>query len=155
ERKVAGWPTCRRRAGVGLSLAVALVCLVVAPRPASASTLIGQTTDTPSACSATVTNLVRYQHTTGVGSPSYAVPAGGGVITSWTTNPGSNTGVSARLEVIREAAGGGTPHTVVGGSGLQTNIPAHNAAAFSTRIPVQAGDLIGLEIESPSGGFCV
>jgi hypothetical protein len=143
----------RTWARFGLLLVVGMGCMAVLPASSVAATTIGQTTDTPSSCPAPSKTLVRYQHTTGIGSPSYAVPVGGGVITSWTTNPGSNTGVSSRLEVIREGAGG-TPHTVVGESALQANIPAHNAAAFPTFIPVQAGDRIGLEIESPGGGFC-
>jgi hypothetical protein len=144
-----GWPR------VGLLLVVGLGCMGVQPGLAGAVTTIGETTDSPLFCGAEEVTRVRYQHTTQFPSPSYAVPAGGGVITSWTTNPGANTGVSTRLEVIREAAGGATPHTVVAESALQTNIPAHNTTAFSTSIPVQAGDLIGLEIESPGGGFCV
>jgi hypothetical protein len=144
-----GWPL------VGPLLVVGLGCMAALPGLAAAATTIGQTTGTPLSCSAPTTTLVRYQHSTEFPSPSYAVPAGGGVITSWTTNPGANTGVSARLEVIREAAGGVIPHTVVGESALQTNIPAHNTASFPTNIPVQAGDRIGLEIESPGGGFCV
>src|ERR1700682_2025705 len=113
-------------------LVVGLGCMAAPPGLAAAATTIGQTTDTPLSCSAPSTTLVRYQHSTEFPSPSYAVPAGGGVITSWTTNPGANTGVSTRLEVIREAAGGGTPHTVVGESALPTNIPAHNTAWVPT-----------------------
>jgi hypothetical protein len=70
-------------------------------------------------------------------------------------NPGAATGVATRLEVIREAQGGGQPRTVVGESDLQANIAAHNALAFPTRIPVQAGDLIGLELQPPTAIACV
>lgn len=94
---------------------------------------------------------MRWQHQTGAGSASYVVPAGGGVITSWTTNPGPNTGTSTRLEVVRESGSG---NAVVGESDVQANIPAHNSASFPTRIAVQAGDVLGLEIAQGATVFC-
>ena len=145
----------RRTVLVFLLAASVTGLLATMPGLAGASTTIGETTDTPSACTTPSAALVRYQHTTGLGSPSYAVPAGGGVITAWTTNPGAVTGVSTRLEVIREAPGGGSPHTVVGESDLRSNIATHNAAKFATRIPVQGGDLIGLELQPPTAIPCV
>src|SRR4051794_33694119 len=119
--------SCRRRLGLRLlSAAVALAVVLVVAAPAGAATTIGETVTNPNACTSDAVR-VWWQHTTGSGSPSYAVPAGGGVITSWTTNPGDNAGSSTRLEVVREQ---GTTYTVVGESDVQTNIPTQNTGQF-------------------------
>jgi uncharacterized repeat protein (TIGR01451 family) len=150
------WP-----AGAWRAVVVAVAALVGplgVASGASGATQIGQTTDSPgnASCNAGASNpTVRWQHTTDPASASYAVPAGGGVITSWTTNPGANAGTSTRLEVVREGPGAAAgTNIVVGESDVQANIPPHNAASFPTRIPVQAGDVIGLEIATGTTIFC-
>ncbi len=133
------------------TLALAIACCALLPASASASTQLGRTVDDAGPCNPSTPARVRWQNTaTSASAPSYAVPAGGGVITSWSTNPGANSGTSTRLEVVR----GGSPPKVVGESSLQTNIPQHNSIAFPTQIAVQAGDLIGLE-KSTTTIYCV
>ncbi|MHB8588959.1 MAG: hypothetical protein ACYDA0_08920 [Candidatus Dormibacteraceae bacterium] len=79
-------------------------------------------------------------------SGSYAVPAGGGVITSWSTQAGPLTG-PVGLQLWRATT---TPQTyqLVGASPLVTLVPwTLNTTTLATPIPVQAGDLLGLRIE--------
>jgi hypothetical protein len=130
---------------------LALIATGLLPSLASASTQLGRTVDNAIACGSNNPAAVRWQHAaTSAGAPSYTVPAGGGVITSWSTNPGANSGTSTRLEVVRE----GSPSSVVGESSLQSNIAQHNSAAFPTQIAVQAGDRIGIEIGPTSSVHC-
>jgi len=82
------------------------------------------------------------QTATGPGVPSYVVPAGGGVITSWSFLAGSTANEQDKLKLVRTTA---TPNQffVVGEGALETMTP--NALnTFPVRIPVQAGDLLGL-----------
>jgi hypothetical protein len=93
------------------------------------------------------------QNTVGTGgpTPSYDVPSAG-VITSWSTRPGSGTGTGARLKVYRPSA---DPHiwTVVGGSAAKILTP-DTVNSATTRIPVQAGDRIAVRTASGNGGPC-
>jgi len=82
------------------------------------------------------------QTATGPGVPSYVVPAGGGVITSWSFLAGSSANEQDKLKLVRTTA---TPNQffVVGEGALETMTP--NALnTFPVRIPVRAGDLLGL-----------
>ena len=81
--------------------------------------------------------------------PSYAVPAPGGVITTMSTvAPGF--AVSEDLIVYRFVSG--TTYLVVGSTGLQPlNVNVSNP--FATRIPVQAGDNLGIAT-GPAGFNC-
>jgi hypothetical protein len=76
------------------------------------------------------------------------VPAGG-VITSWSHRANSATGRELGLRVFRPL--GGTNYTLVGGSGVQV-LSADVSNTFQTRIPVQAGDLLGLYVGNPGSG---
>lgn len=71
----------------------------------------------------------------------YAVPAGGGVITSWSTRTEPNAG-TAKLEVARKVGAG--QFFIVGTDGTR-DVAANSNPGFSgVRIPVQGGDVIGL-----------
>ena len=78
-------------------------------------------------------------------SPSYAVPSGGGVITSWSHvyvhTDSAVPGISVRLKVFREAGAQG--YLTVGHSALETP-PYEGLWTFPTRISVEAGDVLGL-----------
>src|SRR4051812_37341406 len=65
----------RRVAVVGGALVLAL------PAPASAVTTIGKTQSLNTACAAS--SFIELQASTAPGNPSFAVPAGGGVIVRW------------------------------------------------------------------------
>jgi hypothetical protein len=101
--------------------------------------------DVPQNDTATV---IQYQRHTG-STPGYTVPAGGGVITSWTyTAPGPvGWPETAALRVFRPA--GGTQFQVIGQSAEETIVGDGVGAvpnSFSTRIPVQAGDVLGISL---------
>lgn len=142
-----GWLVRSRWAGFWTALGILPAAFAVLPAVSAASTTIGRTSSSAFPCNPLNPPLadVRWQHSTGPGSPSYAVAAGGGVITSWRTNPGNNAGTSTRLEVVRESN-----NTIAGESARQSNIHANKATTFPTRIPVESGDRIGLEL-GPSG----
>jgi uncharacterized repeat protein (TIGR01451 family) len=114
--------------------------LLFAVGSASASTTIGQNgAGGPGTCGAGNTFV---QTGTGSGVPSYVVPAGGGVITSWSFLAGSTTGEQDKLKVVRPT-GTANQFVVVGESLLETMTPS-TLNTFPLRIPVQAGDLLGL-----------
>jgi hypothetical protein len=70
------------------------------------------------------------------------VPAGGGAITSWSTNAGAGLGQTLKLKVFRPISG--TTHQVVAHDGPRALIPSTLNTFGGLNIPVQAGDLIGL-----------
>jgi hypothetical protein len=76
---------------------------------------------------------------------SYAVPAGGTLITSWSILAGPDTG-SAGLEVWRPTA---PPTYTLVDSRPVTTLTANSLNTFTltTAIAVQAGDLLGLRVE--------
>jgi uncharacterized repeat protein (TIGR01451 family) len=127
-------------------IVVALTVAALFPTLADASTTIGQTSGTPVRCQSTGTNV---WWTSGPGEPLYAVPAGGGVVASWTTKPGLD-GTASRLAVFRPTSS----NTLIGESPIEGQIPAGNSASFPARITVEAGDLIGLENIDDGGIWC-
>ena len=77
-----------------------------------------------------------------IGSPSYKVPPGGGVITSWGTITAGAAG-TAKFKVMRPTGVAGQ-YLAVGEDGPHP-VAANSSASFAgVRIPVQAGDVIGL-----------
>ena len=107
--------------------------------PASAGTSIGQTPAPVFTCSA--------GNTFAVTAASYRVPASG-VITSWRF-PAVSPVPTIKLKVFRP--GGGSSYTVVGASDAVTPT-AGSVNSFLVRIPVAAGDTIGLTFLT--GGLC-
>lgn len=78
--------------------------------------------------------------------PSYAVPAGGGNITAWSTQATGTIGPVA-LQVWR-STGTANTYQLVGASPLVTLTSASlNTFTLATPIAVQAGDLLGLRLE--------
>ncbi len=85
---------------------------------------------------------------TASGGASYAVPAGGGTISAWSTQAGVDAGPAALL-VWRPTATPGT-YMLVGESPLVTlTAGTLNTFNLSKPIAVNAGDLIGLRLEGP------
>jgi hypothetical protein len=74
--------------------------------------------------------------------PSYAVPAGGGVITSFSYgNDGNNGGKQLDFEVLQPNADGS--YTIVAHTGLQTLAGLNGVETFPADIPVSGGEVIG------------
>jgi hypothetical protein len=128
-----------------VTLAVsAMIALAVAPTHATAATTLGQTFAPTQLCGEASTLL---QGAVPVGS-TYAAPADG-VITSW-RHQTSDEAVSIKLKVFRPV--GPTTFMTVGESAL-TQIAANSQPGHSVRIPVRAGDTIGMKGESADDLF--
>ena len=118
--------------------------------PAQASTTIGMAaTSEPNNCPPSMEFI---QGKVADGGPSYDVPAGGGVITSWTTRGDASSGTGVRLKVYRPTAASDT-WTVVAETPLKVLTP-DVLNTFPARISVQAGDRIALRVSDESGGPC-
>ncbi len=139
----------------GLIALVALVASLAAPAGASALTLgvldPGADPGPGDYCVGTDQNYI--QGTVAPGSTGYTVPQGGGTITSWSTRYGT-TGSAVALEVWRS-----DPHTsgnyFLIAKDARTLAPAAGGvSSYSTSIPVQAGDLIGIFFSANSTVAC-
>ena len=109
-----------------------VLCCSLAFVPSSfAATQIGQT------CTPVAAPLAALVQLTTSAPPSYAVPPGGGVITSWRTQGPPIAGFSTRAKLFRP-----TGYTVIGESATSP-IAVGVLNEFPTRIPVEAGDLLG------------
>jgi len=135
---------CSRTAVIATGLAG---CLLV-PASATAATTLGQLdpAGTPTG-SCVGTSYWAQASSTGV---SYTVPAGGGVITSWSHRANASSGRELGLRVFRPESG--TNFTLIGGSGVQT-LTANTVNTFETQISVQAGDVLGLYVGNASPFF--
>jgi len=121
--------------------------------PAHAATQIGMVATSDADNCTPNTEFMQNTIGSAVGfTPSYDVPAPGGVIVSWSTKPGPGSGTGARLKVYRPTS---DPQiwNVVGESTAKILAPDTIDTAL-TRIPVQAGDRIAIRTASSSGGPC-
>jgi Ca2+-binding RTX toxin-like protein len=118
------------------SLALGAVAL---PASAIAGVTIGATGGNGAAdCPADFTWA---QDSTAVGSPTYVVPAGGGVITSWSHDRGPALATAQlRLKVFRKTAP--NSYLTVGQSDFET-LAAAGVNTFATRVEVEGGDILG------------
>ena len=73
---------------------------------------------------------------------SYAVPAPGGVITSWSTRAGAGAGQSYEMKVFRPTGPGS--YLVVAHDGPRPLAPSV-LNTFPVSIPIQAGDVVGIQ----------
>lgn len=139
-----GWPL-----RVALATATALL---VTPAFAQAATTVGQVS--PPGMGITCNTggqsgeLVQLLNATGNG---YAVPAGGGVITSWSTAASGGVG-TIRLRVY-SADSNATSITPVAESDPVEFAP-DPAGAHLTRIPVKGGEHIGFAVSATGGTGC-
>jgi len=126
----------RRRFALEIALPALGALLLALPAAATAATQVGETF-TPATPGSTDTLLQS-------GSPGaqYAAPFSG-VITSWSFQAGPDP-PELNFKAARNA--GGDNFTIIGESGLKTGIIANALNTFLTRIPVQAGDVIGFFI---------
>ena len=120
---------------------VGFVLFLLAANPARAATTIGDANNAGSNCDP---NLTIHQGVSAPGSPSYVVPAGGGVIASWRYQAGALAD-QIKFLVIRQVAP--NQFRVVQSSPVQTMTP-NTVNSFPVRIPAQAGDLIAIHTVS-------
>jgi uncharacterized repeat protein (TIGR01451 family) len=148
----------RRSLIAKLSTPLALVALAVAAGPAGAAT-IGNTTLPPAATMPTSgcttsqsTELVPYSTDS---SYDYAVPAGGGSLTSWSFNTaGAKAGTPYSLLVVRPS---GSSYQIIATDPETVPADAPPVATFTLTQPitVQAGDLIGAVVTAKSSVGCL
>jgi hypothetical protein len=127
------------------AIAAAVVAMIAMVLPSAANALVIGRADRPFAfdCAGPATY---FQQANAATSPSYTVPAGGGLISSWETFGGTSSGAQVKLAVFRPT---GTPNQfeTIGSSAVQTiRAGQHNRA--DTQIPVLGGETIGLLILS-------
>jgi hypothetical protein len=120
----------RWASGVGLLL----FFVTVGAAPAGAATSIGEAFTPSVGCGAST--FIQSASPDG----SYAAPTSG-VITSWSYQASATPPAQLRLKLGRVA--GATAFLIAGQSDLQAPV-ANTLNTYSTRIPAQAGDLIGL-----------
>ena len=117
---------------------LSLLALALLPSAASGATVIGQTSSTGDVCAAASNASFVESQSAG---HAYSVPAGGGVITSWSHNAQAGGGQAAKLKVYRPHPGP-NGFLVVGHSDPAPLPPG--VSVHPTRLPVQAGDVIGI-----------
>jgi hypothetical protein len=135
----------RRRVGslravarAGAITSIAMIGMLLSANAALAATVIGSAVGNTPCNSGFDTVQI---------SPAYAVPAGGGSISSWTTQSGPVPGIVG-LEVWRPTSTAGT-YQWVETSPLVTPLAlALTTFTLTTPIQVKEGDLLGLRIES-------
>jgi hypothetical protein len=118
-----------------------LACAPAAP----AAVTIGQTASgNPLSCGG---NFDLLQQSVGSG-PAYTVP-GVGTITSWSSRAGSSSGRAQGVKLFRQISG--NTYQAVGHDGPRALTP-NGLNTFTTNIPVQKGDILGLF--APTIGDC-
>lgn len=124
----------------GGSMAIATVALLGLVSAAPAQITFGQLAppNPPALCSGPPAEVI--QITTSTTPNPYVVPVSG-LITSWSTNAAAGVGQTFKLKIFRQVAG--TTYTVVAQDGPRPLTPSA-LNTFAVSIPVQAGDLIGL-----------
>ncbi len=127
-----------KRARIGLLVATVTPALVL-PASASGAVTIGETDS--GATLSCPPDFNRVQDSTAPTSPSYAVPAGGGVITSWSHDAAAGLASEMRLKVFRKT--GASAYLTVGHS-LVEPLTSPGLKTFETQISVQAGDRLGI-----------
>lgn len=127
--------------GLATMAALALFC-----GSASALVTVGQVAPGVSPeinCGAPI-GFDEFQRTVASGA-SYAVPAPGGVLTSWSTNAGAGPGQKFELKVFRPT--GPDSYLVVAHDGLRSLTPGV-LNTFPVSIPVLPGDVVGFYLPS-------
>jgi hypothetical protein len=125
-----------------MALVVAVALLLVPSDNARAATTVGRTFTLTSTC----TGSTLVQKSEGPGVPSYAVPAGGGVLISFSTMASSAPMARMNFKVFRPT-GAANEYTIVAATATVTLTPS-GLNTLSARIPVNAGDRLGIYGES-------
>jgi hypothetical protein len=128
-------------------------CALVSPSSSHASTTIGQlATENPPTANCSVMAFDVLQPTVTAGT-TYVVPAGGTLITSWSTNAAAGVGQTLEMKVFRQVAAPVT-YRVIGHDGPHTLTPG-TVNTFPTNVPVQPGDVLGLQTASSAMTACL
>jgi hypothetical protein len=140
---------------LGLASSLAALWLIASASPAAASETIGRLAPTPStSCVGTTFDFIQPTVTTGTG---YVVPAlpnvNAMVISSWSHNaaPAPASG-ALTFKVFRKVADPAT-YMVVGHDGPR-DLTAGALNTFPAKIPVQPGDVIGINSAVPAATAC-
>jgi Domain of unknown function DUF11/PASTA domain len=109
---------------------------------------VGATGET---CTGSVLNILQ---TSVDASYLYAVPAGGGIITSWSFNTSGATAGTPYTLIVAQPSGSG--YTVVGTDTevVPASAPAVQTYSLAKPISVSAGDLIGVGVSASSDVVC-
>ena len=138
-----------RRGTLGIALCGVCLLACVLASSAAGSTTVGQVSPTnPATEGCGVTDYDIFVPTVTSGE-SYAVPAGGDVITSWSTVGGPSAGRTLTMKVFRPVSG--TNYQVVAHDGPQPIQPGLNT--FAVSIPVKPGDVVG--VNSANAGSAI
>jgi hypothetical protein len=129
---------------------VAMLLAAALPATAGASVTIGATSATGTACGGSTG--FGYVQALSEGN-AYNIPAGGGVITSWSHDAQAGAGQAAKLKVYRPNPGP-TTFIVEGHSNSEPLTPG-TLNTFPTRIPVAAGDTLGITQTTPASIRCI
>ena len=124
-----------------------LIALLWAASPAAAATVVGQTHD-PTECSDSGYSVLQTAVASGDG---YTVPAGGGVITSWSVQAGYDATAVVALRVYRPADAGWELRSESSPQPLERYV----LNTFPARVSVSAGDLVAMQVVAGIGPPCV
>jgi hypothetical protein len=142
--------------GAGQRWALGAICaaaVLIFPTAASASVTLGETSASSTGNCFLAGSPYTELQSGSAAAPFYTVPAGGGVITSWNHLSGPNESGQLKLKIYR-ATTTVTDYTVVGHSSYADLHPSALDGGL-TRIPVQAGDLLGYTRSSGAVMHCL
>jgi Ca2+-binding RTX toxin-like protein len=132
-----------------MRLAPVLVAAPLAAALCMAGTAQAATVDigqvAPSGTVGSQCTCTSFQRTTAPGSPTYTVPSGNWVVTSWATR-GTDKAASAALTIYRPVGGGYYRFVAIAQFAA---VGPDSAASYPTHIAVQGGDVLGIRV---SGG---
>jgi len=131
-----------RRIAVGVC---AVGALALAPSPAGAAVTIGETF-TPNAGFQCQNDTWLQALFPAPPAAQYSAPSDG-VITSWSFEAAATAPTLLRFKTFRTAPSLGEPTYDIVGRSAHEHPPANRTSTFETRIPVEAGDLIGIYAE--------
>jgi hypothetical protein len=131
----------RKTLGISIFLVMAMA-LVFAGTSAAATVTVGQLDPSPEPECEYPDAYDEFQTSVASGA-TYAVPAPGGVLTSWSTNALAGAEQELEMKVFRPVSPG--VYLVVAHDGPRPLTPSQ-LNTFAVSIPVQAGDLVGMHI---------
>jgi RTX calcium-binding nonapeptide repeat (4 copies) len=118
--------------------------------PAGAAVSVGQTAPSSADVKPCFGATMFLNSAVAAGSPSYAVPPGGGVLTQWSARGGTSDG-TLKLKVVRETA---PMNYLILATDLQRPIAANMLNTFPIHIPVSGGELLALWLDAGSHPAC-
>jgi hypothetical protein len=144
----------RRGLLAGIACSCAALALIAAT-PAAASTTIGRLAPAPSvSCVGSTTDWLEPTVTTGTGYVVTAVPNAFALeISSWSHNAAPSPAVGALTFKVFRKVGEPATYKVVGHDGPR-NLTAGTLNTFPTHIPVEPGDVIGINSTQPAATAC-